>query len=101
MWIFVFFDLPAVTKKDKKIHTQFRKLLEKDGFTRFQFSIYIRHCSSKENAEVHKSRVKNNLPPNGNICILHVTDKQFGMIDLFRGFEKIQRPRTPQQLELF
>jgi CRISPR-associated protein Cas2 len=53
MWILVFFDLPTETQKDKKAYTLFRKNLQKDGFTMFQFSIYVRHCASYENAEVH------------------------------------------------
>lgn len=47
------FDLPTETQKDKKAYALFRKNLQKDGFTMFQFSIYIRHCASYENAEVH------------------------------------------------
>ena len=27
--------------------------LQRDGFTRMQYSVYARHCASKENAEVH------------------------------------------------
>jgi len=53
MWILVFFDLPTETKKDKKRYQLFRKNLQQDGFIMFQFSIYIRHCASKENADVH------------------------------------------------
>ena len=101
MWVFVFFDLPTGSKKDRKNYTKFKKFIEEDGFTMFQFSIYVRHCPSKENAEVHIKRVKRKLPPFGNICILRVTDKQFGMIELFKGMEKIPKPDTPQQLELF
>ncbi len=33
MWILVLFDLPTETKKDKKAYTDFRKNLQKDGFT--------------------------------------------------------------------
>lgn len=58
MWILVLFDLPTETKKDKKAYTDFRKNLQKDGFTMFQFSIYVRHCASSENAAVHIKRVK-------------------------------------------
>lgn len=53
MWVLVLFDLPTETKKDKKAYAEFRKNLQKDGFTMFQFSIYVRHCASCENAEVH------------------------------------------------
>ena len=37
MWILVFFDLPTETKKDKKEYMLFRKRLQRDGFTMFQF----------------------------------------------------------------
>ena len=53
MWVLVLFDLPTETKKEKKAYSDFRKNLQRDGFTMFQFSIYVRHCASQENAEVH------------------------------------------------
>ena len=72
-----------------------------DGFTMFQFSIYVRHCASMENAEVHKRRVKAILPEFGKVGIMCITDKQFGNIELFFG-TKPQIPNSPgQQLELF
>ena len=101
MWILVFFDLPTETKKDKKAYADFRKNLQRDGFTMFQFSIYVRHCGSKENMEVHVRRVKSFLPEFGKIGILTITDKQFGEIEIYYG-KKPQKPNAPgQQLELF
>ena len=58
MWVLVFFDLPTETKRDKKAYTLFRKNLIQDGFTMFQFSIYIRHCASQENADVHINEIE-------------------------------------------
>jgi CRISPR-associated protein Cas2 len=101
MWVLVFFDLPTETKKEKKIHAGFRKHLMQDGFTMFQFSIYLRHCPSRENADVHIRRVKNLLPEKGHVGILCITDKQFGTMELFQG-KKEKAVSTPyQQLELF
>ena len=101
MWILVFFDLPTETKKEKKSYSEFRKKLLNDGFTMFQFSIYLRHCPSRENADVHIKRVKSILPNSGHIGILCVTDKQFGQMELFQG-KKEDKVKTPyQQLELF
>ena len=72
-----------------------------DGFTMFQFSIYVRHCASSENAAVHVKRVKAYMPEYGKIGILTITDKQFEGIELFYG-KKAQEPNAPyQQLELF
>ena len=101
MWVLVFFDLPTETKKDKKQYADFRKKLISDGFVMFQFSIYMCHCPSVENAEVHIKRVKNALPEYGNVGILCITDKQFGQIEIFEG-KKQSKVTTPiQQLELF
>lgn len=101
MWVLVFFDLPTETKKERKIYTDFRKKIMQDGFTMFQFSIYLRHCASMENADVHKKRVKKILPEKGHIGILTITDKQFGMMEIFYGKKTAEPVNAPQQLELF
>ena len=101
MWVLVFFDLPTETAKERKVAALFRKKIMNDGFSMFQFSMYIRHCASKENAEVHIKRVKGILPPKGHIGIMCITDKQFGMMEIFRGKELVDAPETSQQLELF
>ena len=101
MWVLVLFDLPTETKKDKKAYADFRKKLQRDGFTMFQFSIQVRHCASSENAAVHIKRVKSFLPEYGQVGIMCITDKQFGNIELFYG-KKVVDVNTPgQQLELF
>jgi len=101
MWVFVFFDLPTETAKDRKVAARFRKGLIQDGFAMFQFSIYLRHCPSRENAEVHKKRVKQMLPKNGRVGILTITDKQFGNMEIFFS-QKAEKKQPPsQQLELF
>lgn len=101
MWLFVFFDLPVTTKKERKDATQFRKSLEKDGFSMMQFSVYVRHCPSKENMDVHIKRVQLAIPATGLVSILSVTDKQFSDIRNFYG--KVERAKftVPHQLELF
>ena len=101
MWLFVFFDLPTNTKKERKAAAQFRKALEKDGFSMMQYSVYVRHCPSKENMNVHIARVRASMPPSGLTSILSITDKQYGEIQNFWG--KVERAKftTPQQLEFF
>lgn len=101
MWVLVFYDLPTETKKDRKTAARFRKDMLHDGFAMFQFSIYLRHCSSRENADVHIARVKSVLPPKGHVGIICITDKQFGMMEIFRGHAQVEVPDTTQQLELF
>ena len=101
MWVLVLFDLPTETKKERKNYARFRKELMKDGFSMFQFSIYTRCCPSRENADVHIKRVKKLLPPQGCVGILSITDKQFGMMEIFRGKEPEKTPAGAQQLEMF
>ena len=101
MWILVFFDLPTETKKERKAYTDFRKKLLKDGFNMFQFSIYVRHCSSAENMDVHIKRIKKALPESGEVGILSITDKQFGDIEIYFGRKEKKLSPPVQQLELF
>lgn len=101
MWVFVLFDLPTETKKERREASFFRKKLIKDGFTMFQFSIYLRHCPSRENATVHKLRVKRSLPKKGKVCIFTITDKQFGNMEMFHGEKITDLPTPTQQLSLF
>ena len=101
MWVLVLFDLPTETAKDRKAAAGFRKGLLQDGFAMFQFSIYVRHCPSRENADVHIQRVKAILPPLGNVCIFCITDKQFGEIEIFIGKKEKKVSPPSQQLELF
>jgi CRISPR-associated protein Cas2 len=101
MWVLVFFDLPTETAAERKIYAKFRKKLLNDGFAMFQFSIYLRHCASAENAQVHIKRVKQSLPEKGHVVIMTITDKQFGMIEVFQGRNPSPPTAIPQQLELF
>lgn len=101
LWILVFFDLPTETKKERKIAARFRKEIMGDGFTMFQFSIYVRHCSSRENMEVHVKRLKRLLPEKGHVGMLTVTDKQFSSMEIFYGQKIVDQPKVSQQLEMF
>lgn len=101
MWLFVFFDLPTETKKDKRNASQFRGNLLKDGFSMMQYSVYIRHCASGESADVHEKRINRLVPALGKVSVLRITDKQFGMIINYLGKAKQETSNSPTQLELF
>ena len=101
MWLFVFFDLPTNTKTERKAASRFRKGLLTDGFTMMQYSVYVRHCASKENADVHIKRVKMMIPGKGQVSILEITDKQYGTIFNFWGKKSPPKQPVGVQLELF
>lgn len=101
VWLYVMFDLPVLTKAQRRVAARFRKDLVKDGFTMHQYSVYIRHCASQEAASVHVGRLKRMVPDEGLVSILKVTDKQFGETIQIVGRKRKPPPPTPCQLELF
>lgn len=101
MWLVAMFDLPTDSQRARKAYTQFRKSLIKDGFSMMQYSVYIRNCASEENAAVHIQRVEAALPPEGEVRIICITDKQFERMRIFWGKKRKPTPPMPAQLELF
>ena len=101
MWILAMFDLPTDTKRARHDYAMFRKHLLNDGFTQMQYSVYARHTPSKENAEVHIRRIKWNTPPEGEVRVLSITDKQFERMLVFLGKTRKKPEAAPAQLELF
>jgi len=99
MWVIVLFDLPTDTKTARKQYTKFRGHLLDDGFSMMQYSVYMRHCASDENAQVHVKRIKACLPPDGEVRIVKITDKQYGKIQVFYGKKRIPAEQPPTQLE--
>lgn len=95
------FDLPVDSKAARREYTRFVKHLKRDGFTRMQFSVYARHSASKENAAAHIARVKAYLPPDGEVRIVTITDKQFERMNVFWGKTRRRPEKPPCQLELF
>jgi CRISPR-associated protein Cas2 len=101
MWVLAMFDLPVDSKDARRAYTDFRKALVKDGFTMMQFSVYVRHCASEENADVHENRVSGALPPDGEVRVLRITDKQYERMRVFLGKMRKPAEQPPRQLELF
>lgn len=101
MWVIAMFDLPVGTKEERYRYAQFRKRLLRDGFAQMQFSVYIRHATSRENAEVHVKRVEEAVPEDGQVRVLTVTDKQFERMRTFWGRNRQPPEPPPAQLELF
>jgi len=85
VWLFVFFDLPVGTKSERRMATRFRNFLKDDGYMMLQFSVYARVCRGEDGAMKHVARVTRNLPGNGNVRALQVTDRQYGRMRLLLG----------------
>ena len=101
MWIVAMFDLPTDTKDARRGYTRFRKALLKDGFAMMQYSVYVRHCASLENVDVHMQRVQAALPDDGEVRVVTVTEQQYQRMRVFWGKRRKPPEPTPAQLELF
>lgn len=101
VWVFTMFDLPTDTKQARRAYTDFRKQLLNDGFTMLQFSVYARHCPSEENAQVHAMRISANLPPDGEVRVVTLTDKQFERMHVFHGNIRKAAEHAPEQISFF
>ncbi len=102
MRILVFFDLPVRTKNERKVATQFRNFLLKDGYYMLQYSVYVRLCNGIDSVNIHKQRLKQGIPNNGSIRVLTVTEKQYDAIDILLGEKiKYEKPIEYETLSFF
>ena len=101
MWMMVLFDLPVLTKAERKSATKFREFLMDQGFDRSQLSVYMRFCAGKEQAEVYTRRVQAALPQSGRDQIVYFTDKQYENIVSFDGPRRQPVNENPKQYTLF
>ncbi|WP_246133854.1 CRISPR-associated endonuclease Cas2 [Lacipirellula limnantheis] len=101
MWVLAMFDLPTDTKRARREYALFRKMLLGNGFTQMQFSVYARPCPSQENADVHVGRIERSLPPDGEVRVITITDKQFERMRIFWGKLRQRPEQAPCQLDLF
>lgn len=100
MWMLVLFDLPVSEKKQQKAATDFRNFLLDNGFSMVQYSIYTKLFSGKDACEKYYSLIKRNLPDEGKIDILTITDRQYGNIISYNAGEKLEK-KQPEQIFLF
>jgi len=101
MWLLALFDLPVKTKDQRKRYSRFRTGLLRLGFTMVQFSIYAQYCPSEEAAETKRRTIRSDLPGEGQVRLLAVTDKQFAKMEIFQGRTPTAPESEPQQLTFF
>lgn len=101
MRLLVFFDLPVVSKADRKVYARFRKFLIKDGYDMVQFSVYARICNGQDSVDKHLARVKGSAPAKGSVRCMQVTEKQFAGIEILVGKKKKKEDAEFAQQTLF
>ena len=100
LWVLVFFDLPVVEKEERKAASDFRNFLLDHGFSMVQYSIYMKLFSGKDVCEKYYRLIKENLPCEGKVDILTITDKQYGNIISYNARKRTEK-KQPEELLLF
>ena len=95
------FDLPVVAEEDRKAANDFRLDLLDFGFERCQYSVYLRFCEGREQADTWTRRVQTQLPPEGKVYCFYFTDKQYEGIVRFDGQQRKKPSKNPDQFQLF
>lgn len=101
MWVLAMFDLPVDTKEARRQYVRFRNALLARGFTMLQFSVYARHCASEDFADGIRQDVRGVLPPDGQVRLVAITDRQFGKMEIYVGQNRRATEDPPMQFMLF
>lgn len=88
MRLILFFDLPSVTKEERRLYSRFVKQIKKNGFYMLQESVYVKLALNKQIIDSTTEKVNKLLPPNGYVIVLPVTEKQFNNMTIMLGDEK-------------
>ena len=94
------FDLPVTDKAARKEYTRFRNFLLDNGFSMTQFSVYFRLVSSKSRVQRFEKLIANELPKQGRVQVLTITDKQYENAKSYNKYNTIIQ-KKPGQLQLF
>lgn len=85
MRIMLFFDLPAVTRTDKREYLKFKKVLKKRGFMMLQESVYTKLALNQSVVDSTMKQIKDLLPKEGLVSVLTITEQQFSSIEHLLG----------------
>lgn len=88
MCTLLFFDLPTYTAEDRKNYRKFVKMIKTNGFYMIQESVYCRMSIDQQMADTIANRIRTSIPPEGNIMLLNVTEKQFSSMQILLGESK-------------
>ncbi len=101
MWLLVMFDLPVLTKNQRREATRYRKLLLNQGFDQLQLSVYSKYLINATGVRMVLSAIKRQIPEEGSVRVFQLTDTQWSSQHRFWGPAEVSVEKTPGVLELF
>lgn len=97
MRLILFFDLPVATKSDRHSYSVFRKYLIKQGYMMLQYSVYSKIFNNMDAVDNHIKQLKKNLPKEGAIRAMTVTEKQYSKILILLGGITLSEEQTSME----
>lgn len=101
VWCVVMFDLPVKTKKQRGAATAFRNLLLDLGLAMVQYSVYCQYMPQMRMSTKTVATIMRNLPEEGQVRILYVTDRQWAKALRFSNSKSLPQEDAPLQLTIF
>ncbi len=101
MRVIVFFDLPVVTMEEKRAYLIFRKYLLKSGFIMVQESVYSKLTLNTTVANAVIENVKKNIPQEGLVQLLTITEKQYNKMEFLVGEKQKEVLDSDERLVIF
>lgn len=75
--IMVLYDLPAVTKEERRIYRRFNDMLEKEGYIMFQESVYVKLIHNFVQSKNEVEKIRKSAPKKGMINALTINLNDF------------------------
>lgn len=85
MRVLLFFDLPVITKKQKRKYIEFRKFLIRKGYLMLQYSVYSKLLNNRDSAIQHIEVIRRAVPIEGHVRIIMLTEKQYARMEIIVG----------------
>jgi CRISPR-associated protein Cas2 len=101
MWLICMFDLPTLTKWERREASRFRKQLLDFGFSMMQLSVYTKYTPTVAGTLEALKSVKKVVPPEGQVSFLKVSERQYSSMIRYINEEQAAKLEPPKQLTLF
>lgn len=101
MWNLVMFDLPVKTKPQRRVANQFRHLLMDLGWSREQYSVYVRYVPTGTSVAPELIKIQRAIPRNGRVEIVVISDRQWSKAMRFFNASPEEPHEAPEQLTIF
>lgn len=101
MWNVVIFDLPVITREQRRAATRFRKILLDLGWSMEQYSVYVRYVPTGMSVAPEIQTMRRWVPAQGKVQIVSVTDRQWSKAIRFFNAVPEEPSEPPGLLTLF